>query len=290
MKKIASVLLLAAVAIPAFAEEAVTVTTNNAAPVAATPAVSATEAAPVIATPAAEPAAEAKAVVSEPVSEAAAPASSVAAPTPVISPEITPAQAAVNESVSPAPSVVAANKGFYATADFGVVSYSAITSAFATNYSLPNPNTYRIGGGYYFTPHWAVEAVYSDIGDAILTSISAPLFTETVKAYALEADAVATYPLTGKLDVFGKLGLAYTKLAYSFIGSNTSPLGGSGSGSKVNLMFGLGAKYSFNQHYAVRVQYVDLGKTQVPESFDNGSSATSNIGVRLISLGGMYSF
>jgi len=214
---------------------------------------------------------------------------SAALTAPVFADEISSAPAAASEVASPASSVVI-NKGFYTTVDLGVVNYTSATSAYLTNDSLPNPNTAGIGGGYHFNRYLAAEAAYSSIGNSVLSATSSPVFTESLKAYVLQIDAVATYSLLRNLDVFGKLGANYTKLDYSFTGTSTSLVSGSGSGSKVNLMFGLGAQYNFNLKYAIRAQYEDFGKTQVVENFNNGSAATNNIGVRIITVGGVYNF
>jgi opacity protein-like surface antigen len=261
MKNIASVLLLAAVANPAFAEEAVTVTTNNAAPVAATPAVSATEAAPVIATPAAEPAAEAKAVVSAP----------------------------ATELVTEASPVVSVVKGYYATADLGMVNYSNTASAYDKS-ALPNPLVLQLAGGYRYNQYWAAEAGYSLIGDSVTKSTGTVVLNETLKNKVVHIAAVGTYTISSKFDVFGKLGLANTAFDYTYSRSTQVATSGSGSATKTNLMFGLGAQYNINKRYNIHAQYENFGSTTVTNTFSNGTTASANIGISVITVGGTYNF
>ncbi len=180
-------------------------------------------------------------------------------------------------------------KAYYATADLGLFSYSNLNSAY-DGAALPNPAVLRIGGGYRFNQRIGVEAGYSLVGDSILKSTGSVVLTETVKAAVLHVAAVGTYSINGKFDVFGKLGLASTKLDYSYASQTTVPATGSGSGTKTNLMFGLGVQYNFNKCYSVRAQYEDFGKTHVTSVFNNGLTVAADIGVTVLSMGGVYNF
>jgi OOP family OmpA-OmpF porin len=180
-------------------------------------------------------------------------------------------------------------KPYYATADLGLFNYSNSKSAY-DGVALPNPAILRIGGGYRFGQRVSVEAGYSLVGDSILKSTGSVVLTETVKAAVLHVALVDTYSINGKFDVFGKLGLVSTKLDYSYASSTTVPASGSGSGTSTNLMFGVGAQYNINKRYSVRAQYEDFGKTKVTAAYSNGLTLSSDIGVTVISVGGVYNF
>jgi OOP family OmpA-OmpF porin len=79
--------------------------------------------------------------------------------------------------------------------------------------------------------------------------------------------------------VFGKLGLANTQIDYTL--SSNFGLSGSGSGSKSNLMFGIGGQYRMNKQLAIRAQYEDFGKVKV---------GTVDIGVKAVSVGAVFGF
>jgi OOP family OmpA-OmpF porin len=207
----------------------------------------------------------------EPVTVEAAPAPAVAEIAPVAAPRAT-------EEI--------ANNGYYAALDFGKVSYSNTAGQY-DGAAFPNPAILRIGGGYRFTPRLAVEAGYSLIGDSSIKSTSALVLTETLRNTNFQLTAVGTYPINDTFGVFGKLGLSYTKLDYGYASATTS---GSGSGSKVNPMYGLGAQYNINKHHSLRAQYENFGKTAFAANFSDGTTATSTIGVAVISAGWMYNF
>ena len=276
MKKIASVFLLAAVAAPAFAAEAVTVPGSNDVPVAAASAVLAIEAAPDIATSAAEPAAEAKAVVSAPASESAAEVKPVVA---------TPA----TELVTEATPVVSVVKGYYATADLGMVNYSNTASAYDKS-ALPNPLVLQLAGGYRYNQYWAAEAGYSLIGDSVTKSTGTVVLNETLKNKVVHIAAVGTYTISSKFDVFGKLGLANTAFDYTYSRTTQVATSGTGSAAKTNVMFGLGGQYNINKRYNIHAQYENFGSTSLTNTFTNGTTASANIGVSVISVGGTYNF
>src|SRR5665647_551792 len=112
--------------------------------------------------------------------------------------------------------VFAANEGAYIAVDLGQVSYSNATSQF-TGTSPANPKAITIGGGYHFSPYVGVEAGYSIIGDSTIDTSVGPgvTITEKLKASSFQVAAVGTFPINDMFNVFGKLGLANTKIDYS---------------------------------------------------------------------------
>jgi opacity protein-like surface antigen len=84
--------------------------------------------------------------------------------------------------------------------------------------------------------------------------------------------------------------MANTKVDYSYSSFGSTA---SASGTKSNAMLGIGGQYNFNQHWGLRVQYVDFGKTQVGPVVANGvpqAGTTGDIGMSVFSAGGLYSF
>jgi len=176
----------------------------------------------------------------------------------------------------------AADQGAFVNADLGQVSYSNATSSLGTT-AFPNPGTIRIGGGYHFSPYLGVEAGYSIIGDSTInTTFLGATVNEKLKSSSMQVAAVGTYPINDSFNVFGKLGLSNTKIDYTATVNGVSV--GSSSASKTNLMFGLGGQFNINQHFGIRAQYEDFGKVQF-----SGVGAP-NVGVKAISVGGVYNF
>jgi len=181
----------------------------------------------------------------------------------------------------------AADQGAYVAVDLGKVSYSDTGTT-----TPPSPGSVRVGGGYHFNPYVGVEAGYSIIGDAT-TNTSYGGFassSETLKASSLQVSAVGTLPLNDKFNLFAKLGAANTKLDYTWTSTGIIPSSGSGSGTKTNLLIGIGAQYNINKHFGIRALYEDFGKTKVPVSYNNGSTATGDFGLKVFSIGGVYNF
>lgn len=185
----------------------------------------------------------------------------------------------------------AANVGGYVAADLGQVNYSNAKSQFS-GASFGNPGAITLGGGYHFSQYVGVEAGYSIIGDSTITTVAGGTATEKLKTSSLQVAAVGTYPINNQFSVFGKLGLANTKIDYTATATGATfvpSVAQAASASKTNLMFALGAQYNINQSWGIRAQYQDFGKVQLPGLFFGGVSAP-NIAVKLYSLGGVYNF
>jgi OOP family OmpA-OmpF porin len=135
---------------------------------------------------------------------------------------------------------------------------------------------FKIYGGYEFTKNFALEAGYADLGKATAEDSTFPL-SAAVEASAIFLDAVGTLPLTNEFSVFGRAGIAFTKVEASV------SVPGFGSASvkedETNLKFGLGAQYAFTKNVALRAEwerYMDLG-----EDATTGESDVDMVGVSL---------
>lgn len=176
----------------------------------------------------------------------------------------------------------AANEGGYIAIDYGTVNYSNAFGGPTNTTSFLNPGTVHIGGGYHFSQNVGIEVGYSIIGNSEIATLGAGGYTETLKSSSYQIAAIGTFPINDTFDVFGKLGMANTKMDYTITGSITS----SASASKTNLMLGLGGQYNFNKNFGIRVQYEDFGKVTVPSSLVK----LTDVGVKIISVGGVYNF
>ncbi len=121
--------------------------------------------------------------------------------------------------------------------------------------------SWRVAGGYEFTRNWAVEISYADYGSANLglTPVPVTFYGKTVpaggslgqwKAIGYEFAGVGTWPVAGGFGVFGKLGIATTRLDLSLAGTSLN---------KTTAAWGLGAKYDVTRTFGVRAQYERIG-------------------------------
>ena len=119
---------------------------------------------------------------------------------------------------------------------------------------------WKLFGGYQFNDFLIGELGYSDLGDAQATFVAtAPTAaTANVEAdvSAFTASAVGMYPLNRELGVFGRLGAAYWTVdgtAAAAVGGTTVTANSDEDG--INVLFGLGAQYNFDQQIGLRVEW-----------------------------------
>lgn len=181
-------------------------------------------------------------------------------------------------------------EGFYVAVDGGVMSYSNthILSFWGVDF---NPGaSITIGGGYNFNKYVGVEAGFTNTGDSTITTSGFINSKEILKSSAAHLAAVGTFPFNDHFSLFGKLGTANTTVDYSYSSTGTTA---SASGTKSNMMFGIGGQYNFNKRWGLRVQYIDFGKTRVGPVVSNGvaqAGTTGDIGMAVFSVGGLYNF
>jgi OmpA-OmpF porin, OOP family len=96
----------------------------------------------------------------------------------------------------------------------------------------------KLYGGYGFTPNFAVELGYADLGKASSAAGS-------VKGHGLYADLVGTVPITQSLSALGRVG--------AFNGKSKLSTGESDSGTSAKV--GLGLQYDFNKQTGVRGEW-----------------------------------
>lgn len=141
---------------------------------------------------------------------------------------------------------------------------------------------YKLQLGYKFTPNWAIEGGYVDLGklnyNATYTGGSA---SGEVKASGWNIAGVGTYPLNDQFSLFGKLGVIDAKVK----GSLNDTTGNSGSirKTKWNTNWGLGANYNLSKQWGLRAEWERFSKLG-----DSGSIGESN--VDLLSVGVVFKF
>ena len=165
------------------------------------------------------------------------------------------------------------------------------------NASLDDKDTgWKLFGGYRFNEYLGLEAGYTNLGrvrldlDATTTipSLSASPVTltsaATVKVDGFTVNGLVSYPVYDFFDVFAKGGVFFwsadTRASATVTGLG-APLSAtfSDSESGTDLMFGVGARYRFNDYVTVRAEW---------ERYNNLSS--DNTDVDLFSAGLQFEF
>lgn len=145
--------------------------------------------------------------------------------------------------------------------------------AFSASSDKTTDTAYKLYGGYQFTPNWGVEVGYNDLGNKYSLKETEAGISSTV-TYKMDnwyVAATGTLPLQGGFSLFGKLGLSANKVS----GTELCTAGvceGLGSESKTDVMAGVGAQYTFMNHWAARLEYENYGKMTGDDVWDTGSS------------------
>lgn len=133
-----------------------------------------------------------------------------------------------------------------------------------TNTGTGSGTSWKLYGGYQFTPNWGVELQYADLAK-YQNSYSLPATNSwgvgTNKLSAWSLAGTGTWPINDAFSLHAKAGVAFVRNDYSFSGSGPSYLAGdSGSDHSTNLTLGLGAKYKINRNFAIRFDYENFGR------------------------------
>ena len=137
--------------------------------------------------------------------------------------------------------------------------------------------SFRLFGGYQFTPNISAELGYADHGKA---KLSGPGGTDELAATAWDLSGIFQWPFSNTgFSVFGRLGLYVGKVELS----------GPDHGDKTssNVTFGLGAGYDFNRNIGVRAEWQRYSKMKAR----NDATGVEDEGdVDALSIGVLYRF
>ena len=133
---------------------------------------------------------------------------------------------------------------------------------------------YKFTGGYSFSPVWAVEASYFDLGK-IKGTVDG--YNVAIKTSGFDIAAVAKSQLSADWSMFGKLGVASVKAE-----DDVTSGFGSGSLSKTSTqpVLGFGVLYKMNQNLNLRAD-IDTRKVKTIDSSQGDYNVTNfSLGVQ----------
>lgn len=164
--------------------------------------------------------------------------------------------------------------------DSGVYVYGAAGQSQQSSITKDNQDAYMLFLGYQFNSKWAIEGGYVDLGSTSYSGNVSGLANLSSKSNATSFNAVRTWNVS---DSFGnnafsflaKFGVAQVKSSAS--GSATIPtiFSASDSYTKRGITVGVGAKYDFDQNWALRID---------ADSFDTGQYAYGRVPVYSVGL------
>ena len=186
---------------------------------------------------------------------------------------------------------VPASAQWYAGAGVGSSNATGINGSGAvtatTNVTISGgtrETSWKLYGGYQFTPNWGVEAQYTDLGKRSPTlTISGPGGGSAGLSVSPSQWSIAgtgTMPLSNNFYLLGKLGVSRNE-----IDNVTATVGGvtiTASGArKTDLLAGLGVGYNFNKNVGVRFEYENFGKFSSNTGVSGSAIKGDNWGISL---------
>lgn len=144
---------------------------------------------------------------------------------------------------------------------------------------------FKVYGGYQFTPYFALEAGYFDLGSYNLdTAILPPGVLLSDMAFrGINFDAVVTLPVTDTMSVFARAGMNKVELDSDYFGSGSAAGGVYPTGKRrdTHEKFGVGMAYAINDAVSVRVE---------AERYQFEDVIRRDGNINLYSVGLVYSF
>ena len=144
-----------------------------------------------------------------------------------------------------------------AQAKFGSTSPAA---GVTLNGNSSRDTSWKVYGGYQFTPNWGIEAQYANLGRYSYTVTNgAASGSGNYRADQWSIAGTGTLPLSNDFYLMGKLGVSSNHV------SGTNATAGNvtvttTSGSKSDLLAGVGVGYNFNKNIGLRFEYENFGK------------------------------
>lgn len=136
---------------------------------------------------------------------------------------------------------------------------------------------FKFYGGYQFTPNWAAELGYADLGKAKITG---PGGSDEISATAWDLTGLFQWPFSNSgFSLLGRIGLYVGKMELS--GLDT------GSKTSTGLTFGFGGQYDFTRNIGVRAEWQRYSKMKAR---NNATGAEDDGDVDALTLGVLYRF
>ena len=143
---------------------------------------------------------------------------------------------------------------------------------------------YKAFVGFPFSPNWAIEAGYFDLGRFSFTANTTPpgSLSGSTRIKGLNLDLVGTLPITDRWSVLGRVGAAYAQTDDTFSGTGAVSVSNpSARKRETNYKYGLGTQFAFTPALSLSL---DAERYRV-------NDATGGRGdVDMISLGLIYRF
>ena len=171
------------------------------------------------------------------------------------------------------------SRGAYMGGSIGQASYKHTCDGAPAGITCDNSDTAaRVFVGYQFSPRFAMEAGYHNLGTPSARGGGPAGVTETAELTALDFVFVGSWPLANRLSLLTKLGFYFGKTE-----PNASPSGRNWSSSRNNdITWGLGLGYVLTDHAEFRFEWQHFGNL--------GTGSTPALDIHLLSLGAVYRF
>ena len=117
--------------------------------------------------------------------------------------------------------------------------------------------SYKVFGGYQFTPNFALEGGYFKLGrfGFVSTTVPAGSLSGQINLHGVNLDLVGTLPLTERLSAIGRVGAQHAKATDRFTGTGAvGVLNPNPSQSEANAKLGLGLQYAFTPSVLMRAE------------------------------------
>jgi len=140
---------------------------------------------------------------------------------------------------------------------------------------------YKLQVGYQFSPYWAVEGGYVDLGKASYNFATRLASAQgEYKASGLNAAVLGMWPLNDQFSLFGKVGAIYAHVKAE--GSNSLGESESFSSNGLKPAWGIGVNWDISAQMAARAEYEQFHEL--------GNTETGKTTVDLASVGLAYRF
>ena len=145
-----------------------------------------------------------------------------------------------------------------------------------------NQTSWKLYGGYQFTPTWGLEAQYANLGNRSVpfTFSGAVVGTGALSARAQQFSlaATGTLPISNNFYLMGKLGASRNSIGTVSASAGGATITSNGS-NKTDLLAGVGVGYNFNKNWGARVEYENFGKFSSNGGINGNAIKADNLSI-----------